>query len=128
MLPGAVDLAERSAEAHHLDHTAQFLLGGLVMLGVGSRRALTRPTQAGVTWWALAAVVVAPAAMLLLMTPGIYNPLEDNDGLHLLFHWGIIVLGMVTGWACVRFGRVSGMAIFVLSVAMGAAFAGGVGG
>lgn len=128
MLPGAVDLAERSAEAHHLDHTAQFLLGGLVMLGVGSRRALTRPTQAGVTWWALAAVVVAPAAMLLLMTPGIYNPLEDNDGLHLLFHWGIIILGMVTGWACVRFGRVSGMAIFVLSVAMGAAFAGGVGG
>jgi len=128
LLPGAVNLAERSPEAHHLDHAAQFLLGALVTLGLGSRRALMRPTQAGVTWWALATVIIAPAVMLLLMTPGIYNPLENRDFLHLLFHWGIIILGLATGWACVRFGRVSGMAIFVLSVAMGAAFAGGVGG
>jgi integral membrane sensor domain MASE1 len=46
----------------------------------------------------------------------------------MLFHWGIIVLGLVTGWASVRFGRFAGMAIFVLSVCMSAAFAGGVGG
>ncbi|MCD6728358.1 MAG: cbb3-type cytochrome c oxidase subunit I [Solirubrobacteraceae bacterium] len=128
LLPGAVDLATRSAEAHHLDHTAQFLLGGLVALGLGSRRALLRPTPAGGTWWALVTVVAAPAVMLLVMTPAIYKPLEDHDLLHLLYHWGIIVLGLATGWASVRFGRVSGMAIFVLSVSMGAAFAGGVGG
>lgn len=128
LLPGAVDLSNKSSEAHHLSHAAQFMLGGLLAMGIGSRQALKRAIPAAVPWWAYAAVVVAPVIMLLLMTPGIYNPLENRDFLHLLYHWGIIILGLVTGWACVRFGRVSGMAIFVMSVAMGAAFAGGVGG
>ena len=128
LLPEAVELAERSAEAHHLSHAAQFALGGLVGLGVASRLALVRPVYGGMTWWALLAVVAAPVVMLLVMTPAIYDPLEGNEPLHLLFHWGIVVLGLITGWASVRFGRASGVAIFVLSVAMGLAFAGGVGG
>jgi hypothetical protein len=65
--------------------------------------------------------------MLLVMTPGIYEPLEDRDALHLIYHWGIIALGIATGWASVRFGRIAGLAVFVLSAAMGALFAGGVG-
>jgi len=128
LLPGAVDLMDRSTEAHHLGHSAQFLLGGLVALGIGSRRALTDPIRAGGSWWALATIIAAPIVMLLVMTPGIYGPLEDHDFLHLLFHWGIIILGLATGWAAVRFGRSAGMILFVLAVAMGAAFAGGVGG
>ena len=128
LLPGVVDLSNQSSEAHHLSHAAQFMLGGLLALGIGSRQALKRSISASVPWWAWVAVIVAPVVMLLLMTPGIYNPLETRSFLHLLYHWGIIILGLVTGWACVRFGRVSGMAIFVMSVAMGALFAGGVGG
>lgn len=128
LLPGTVDLMTRSTEAHHLGHSAQFLLGALVALGVGSRRALTERIPAGGTWWALVMIVAAPALMLLAMTPGIYGPLEGHDFLHLLYHWGIIILGLATGWAAVRFGRSAGMLLFVLAVAMGAAFAGGVGG
>lgn len=128
LLPRTIEIADRTTEAHHLTHSAQFLLGGLVALGLGSRRALLERMPAGASWWALTMVIVAPVVMLLVMTPAIYKPLEKDSGLHLLFHWGIIVLGIATGWACVRFGRVTGMALFVLAVAMGAAFAGGVGG
>jgi hypothetical protein len=127
LLPGAGDLAERSVAAHHLVHTGQFLLGGLVALGIASRRALLHPVPAGAPWWALVTVVAAPVVMLLVMTPGIYEPLEDRDALHLIYHWGIIALGIATGWASVRFGRIAGLAVFVLSAAMGALFAGGVG-
>lgn len=128
LLPGVNGLTERSTEAHHLAHTGQYMLGGLVALGLGSRQALKRPVPAGGTWWALVLVIAAPAAMLLIMTPAIYKPLEGDEPVHMLFHWGIIVLGLVTGWASVRFGRFAGTAIFVLSVCMSAAFAGGVGG
>jgi len=128
LLPAVNDLTERSVAAHHLAHAAQFLLGGLVALGLGSHLALRRPTRAGGTWWALVLVIAAPVAMLLVMTPAVYGPLEDDELLHVLFHWGIVALGLLTGWASVRFGRVSGMAIFVLSAVMGFLFAGGVGG
>ena len=128
LLPPAVDLSTDSSAAHHLAHSAQFLLGGLVTLGLGSRRVLERPIPAGAPWWAWVVVVAAPALMLLAMTPAIYGPLEDHSLLHLLYHWGIVGLGLATGWAAVRFGQVSGTAIFTLSVLMGAVFAGGVGG
>ena len=126
LLPPAVDAATRAPQWHHLDHAAQFLLGGLAGLGMASRQVLLRPRPVGAPWWALVTVVAAPALMLLAMTPGIYTHLENDDLLHLLYHWGIILLGLATGWACVRFGRVCGLVVFVLSVAMGAAFAGGV--
>lgn len=128
LLPPVVDLATRGAEWHHLDHAGQFLLGGLVGLGAASRLSLLRPRAAGAPWWALVTVIAAPVLMLLVMTPGIYGHLENDGLLHLLYHSGIVMLGLATGWACVRFGRVSGMALFVLSVAMGATFAGGVAG
>lgn len=126
MLPPAVRAATRAPEWHHLDHAAQFLLGGLAGLGLGSRRALLRRRTDGPPWWTFVVVVAAPAIMLVAMTPGIYTRLEDDDIVHLLYHWAIILLGFATGWACVRFGRVAGLVVFVLSVAMGAAFAGGV--
>ncbi len=126
LLPTAVNAATRSPSWHHLDHAGQFLLGGLAGVGVGSRQALLRTRVAGAPWWALVTVIAAPALMLLAMTPGIYIHIENNDLVHLLYHWGIILLGVATGLACVRFGRVCGVVVFVLSVAMGAAFAGGV--
>ena len=128
LLPAVGDLTERSVRAHHVAHAAQFLLGGLLALGLGSLLALRRPRPAARSWWAPAAVIVAPALMLFVMTPAIYGPLERHAVLHVLFHWAILVLGMLTGWASVRFGRVAGLVIFVLAASMGAVFAGGVGG
>lgn len=126
LLPPAVNEATRQASWHHVDHSAQFLLGALVALGLGSRQVILRPRPADPPGWAIATVVVAPVAMLLLMTPGIYRGLERDDFVHLLYHQGIILLGFATGWACVRLGRVSGLVVLTVSVAMGVMFAAGV--
>jgi len=45
----------------------------------------------------LAAVVVAPAVMLFAMTPTIYAGLEDPEGVHGLYHLGLVALGVLTG-------------------------------
>jgi len=64
--------------------------------------------------------------MLLVMLPAIYERLEDHEALHLLYHLGIVALGLVTGAGAARFGRVSGRLLIVLSVGMAAMYAGGV--
>jgi len=129
MMPGEVhELIDSSVKAHHLQHAAQFLLGGVLGLGLMSRWRLMHPRWAGASATHLTAAVVAPIVMLIVMTPSIYEPLSDHPVSHFLFHIGFIGLGVITGWSSVPFGRMSGMTIFLLSMSMGFLFAGGVGG
>jgi hypothetical protein len=74
----------------------------------------------------LAAVVLAPAAMLLMMIPGIYEPLDDHPTLHAAYHGGVIVLGVITGLGAGMVGRVPGRLLLVLSVGMALMYAAGV--
>jgi hypothetical protein len=126
LFPPIVDASEASAQFHHLDHGGQFLLGALWAMVIASSPttfARFSQTRSGI---ALTAVIVAPLVMLLAMTPSIYEPLEDQEALHTGYHMGIVVLGMVTGAAAARLGRVPGRLLFLTAVAMAAMYAGGV--
>ena len=40
-------------------------------------------------------MIVAPAAMMLLMVPRLYEPLENNDLQHALYHLAMAAFGLV---------------------------------
>jgi cytochrome c oxidase subunit 1 len=128
LFPPVIDAADATAQWHHLDHAAQFLLGAIIGLALASSRGGGRTTRPRGTAVGLAAIIVAPAAMLLAMTPGIYEGLEHHPFLHFLYHVGIVALGLITGLAAGRFTRTTGRIVFVLSVAMGVMYAAGVSG
>jgi len=128
LLPQVQDASEVSAQWHHLAHAAQFLLGVAAGAAVGSmpsvfERLAPRWSSAG-----LAAVVLAPIAMLLLMVPGIYEGLEENEALHAAYHVGLVALGAITGLGAALLGRVVGRLLIVLSVGMALMYAAGVSG
>ncbi|HSP74530.1 MAG TPA: cbb3-type cytochrome c oxidase subunit I, partial [Gaiellaceae bacterium] len=123
--PQVIDASEANTRWHHLDHASQFLLGGLVALVVGclpavSRRLGERPGLG------LAAVLAGSTAMLLLMAPRFYEPLERHSLLHALYHVLMAVLGFVAGLGATRLGTVVGRLAFVLTVLMTFWFAGGM--
>jgi hypothetical protein len=66
----------------------------------------------------LAALMVAPAAMMLVMVPRLYEPLESHSFEHALYHLAMAVLGLVTGLGASRLGRVGGRLSAFLSVGM----------
>ncbi|HEY6029477.1 MAG TPA: hypothetical protein VIU44_02885, partial [Gaiellaceae bacterium] len=123
--PQVIDASETGTRWHHLDHASQFLFGGLVALVVGclpavSRRLGERPGLG------LAAVLASSTAMLLLMAPRFYEPLERHSLLHALYHVLMAVLGFVAGLGATRLGTVVGRLAFVLTVLMTFWFAGGM--
>ena len=123
-LPAVADYTETSVRAHHLAHAAMFALGGLLGLLVGATSLFQLddvPPRGG----ALAVALLAPAAMLVAMTPSTYESLEEHTALHVGYHLGIVALGLVTGIAVSRLGRVPGLAVFLLSITMGVLFAAG---
>jgi cytochrome c oxidase subunit 1 len=125
--PQVTDAAEQSVRYHHLQHATEFLFGALV--GV-----LLASLPAGFAWirsrtdLGIAAVVVAPAAMLLLMLPDIYESLESNAGLHFLYHLGMATFGLITGLGAGALGLVTGRLVFVLAIGMAVMYAAGVAG
>ena len=126
LLPQVQDASEASAQWHHLAHAAQFLLGAAVGAALASTptvfaRLSPRWSSAG-----LAAVIVAPAAMLLLMIPALYESFEDNELLHAAYHLGLVLLGAITGFGASLLGRVVGRLLLVLSVGMALMYAAGV--
>jgi cytochrome c oxidase subunit 1 len=121
--PQVTDAAEGSAQYHHLQHAGQFLFGALVGLVLASFPGLAR-MRSDV---ALAVSIVAPAAMLLMMVPSVYESLEE-PGLHALYHLAVLAPGLATGLAVAALGRVTGRLLLVLSVGMGLMYAAGVGG
>jgi cytochrome c oxidase subunit 1 len=127
-LPPIQDASEGSAQAHHLAHAVQFLMGaalGLALLSTPSlfERLTPRWSNAG-----LVAVIVAPAVMLLGMIPGIYDSLDTHPLAHALYHGALIGLGFLTGMGAALLGRVPGRILFVLSVGMALMYAAGVSG
>jgi cytochrome c oxidase subunit I len=123
-LPAVVTYSATSTRAHHLDHAAIFLFGGLLGLLAGATplfQADDLPPRGG----ALTVALLAPVGMLLAMTPSIYEPLERHTAEHVLYHIGIVALGLVTGIATSRLGRVAGLTLFMFSVTMGVLFAAG---
>ena len=71
-------------------------------------------------------VIAGPVVMMLGMVPSIYESLESNAGLHLLYHVGMAALGVVTGLAAGTLGLVTGRLVFVLSIGMALMYAAGV--
>jgi cytochrome c oxidase subunit 1 len=120
--PETVDAADASTRYHHLEHAAQFLLGALVGLVLGSlpivSARLGERSSLG-----LAAVIAAPTVAMLVMIPRFYDPLEAHTAYHALYHIGIAALGFVTGVGATRLGLVAGRVAFVLSVGMMVMFA-----
>ena len=116
-VPPVIDAADTSTRWHHLDHAAQFFFGAALGLVFASlprvHRRLGEHPHIG-----LAAVLAGSSAMLLLMVPRLYEPLEPHPVYHALFHVGMAALGIVAGLGASRLGPVAGRVAFVLSVAM----------
>jgi cytochrome c oxidase subunit I len=120
--PQVVHASEASTRYHHLDHAGQFLLGTLLGLLIGSLPAVSRRLGAQPSF-GIAAVVFAPAVMMLLMVPRFYEPLERHPAEHALFHLAMAALGLVTGLGATRLGLVTGRLAAFLGVAMAVMFA-----
>jgi cytochrome c oxidase subunit 1 len=127
-LPAVADPGEDHVQLHHLAHAGQFLFGlalGLTLASLPTAFAvLSRPRWASDA--GLAAAIVAPLVMLLLMTPSIYESLDAHPALHALYHVGIAALGLVTGVGCAVLGRLTGFVVAVASLGMAVVFAAGV--
>ncbi len=120
--PQAVNASETSVRYHHLDHAGHFALGlfvGILVASLPTVSARLGERSAG----GLAAVLLAPAVMMLVMVPRFYEPLEDHPAEHALYHVGMGLLGLVAGIGCTRLGRVSGRLAAFLSLAMVLLFA-----
>jgi hypothetical protein len=115
--PQVIDASETSTRWHHLDHSGHFFFGAMLALVLCSlprvHRWLGDHPNLG-----LATVLGGSTAMLLLMVPSIYEPLEPHSFEHALFHVGMAALGFVTGIGASRLGPIAGRAGFVLSVGM----------
>jgi cytochrome c oxidase subunit 1 len=123
--PQVIDASEASTRWHHLDHAAQFFLGGMIGVVLGSlprvsERLGERPGLG------LAAALGGSSVMLLIMVPRFYEPLEAHPFYHALFHVLMGVLGFVAGLGATRLGAVTGRLSFVLTVAMTLWFAAGM--
>jgi hypothetical protein len=127
-LPAVADPGEDQVKLHHLAHAGQFLFGLALGLTLASLptvfAALGRRRRAGDA--GLVAVIVAPAVMLLLMAPSIYESLDGHPALHALYHVGFAALGLVTGVGCAALGRLTGLLVAVASVGMALIYAAGV--
>jgi cytochrome c oxidase subunit 1 len=120
------EASEASTQFHHLAHAVQFLLGAAFGAALAStpsvfHRLAPRWSSAG-----LALAILAPAAMLILMIPGIYGDLDTNDSLHAAYHGSIVFLGLLTGIGAALLGRVAGRLLLIVSVGMALMYAAGV--
>jgi cytochrome c oxidase subunit 1 len=120
--PQIVSASESSVRYHHLDHAGHFFLGLAAGLTIASLPAVSRRLGERSSL-GLAVVMVAPAAMMLVMVPRFYEPLERHPFEHALFHLAMAGLGLVTGLAASRLGRVGGRMSAFLSVGMVLLFA-----
>jgi hypothetical protein len=125
-LPQIQEASEASAQFHHLAHSVQFLMGCALGAAIASTAAVWGRLNRRWSELGLAAVVVAPAVMLLMMIPGIYETLDEHPLLHAVFHGGVVMTGVVTGLGAGVLGRTTGRLLLVLSVGMALMYAAGV--
>jgi hypothetical protein len=120
--PQVVDASEVGVRYHHLDHAGQFFFGLMLGLLLGSQPAISRLLGERPTL-GLALVVAAPMAMMLLMVPRFYEPLEGNPFEHALYHLAMAAFGLATGVGATRLGLIAGRFAAFLAVAMALMFA-----
>ena len=120
--PQIVNAAETSNRYHHLDHAGQFFTGALVGLLLGSQPAISR-RLGDHSSTGLAAVLIAPTVMMLVMVPRFYEPLEPHPFEHALYHLSMAACGLATGLGATRLGLVTGRLMFLLSAGMPLMFA-----
>jgi cytochrome c oxidase subunit 1 len=121
-VPDVIEASEKSARLHHLDHAGHFFVGAMAGLLVGCLPAISRwlgdrPSLG------LVAVLAAPTAMMLVMVPRLYEPLEGDPFQHAGFHLAMAAFGFVTGLGATRLGRVTGWTMLILAVGMPLMFA-----
>jgi cytochrome c oxidase subunit I len=121
-IPQIVNASEVSNRYHHLDHAGQFFTGALVGVLLGSQPAISR-RLGNHSSIGLAAVLVAPTVMMLVMVPRFYEPLEPHPLEHALYHLAMAGCGLATGVGATRLGLVTGRLMFVLSIGMPLMFA-----
>jgi len=126
LLPGISTATEGDVQWHHLAHTAQFLYGIALGIALGSTPSIFRRLEPRWSGVAIAVVIAASAAMLLLMIPAIYEPLQDDGFLHGTYHLGVVALGVIAGFAAALLGPTTGKLLAALSVGMGLMYAAGV--
>jgi cytochrome c oxidase subunit 1 len=120
--PQIVDASEVSNRYHHLDHAGQFFVGATLGLVLGSLPTISR-RLGDHSSLGLATVLAAPIAMMLVMVPRIYEPLERHPFEHVLYHLVMAAFGLVTGLGATRLGLVTGRIMFILSIGMPLMFA-----
>jgi hypothetical protein len=127
-LPPVTRAAETSTQYHHLQHAAQYALGVLLGLIVMAAPRVSRHLGRRAADVGIALVIAAPAVMLLLMVPSIYEPLENHPAEHFLYHVGIAALGVLSGLGAGAIGRAPGRIAVVLAIGMAVMYAAGVSG
>lgn len=120
--PQIVAASETSTRYHHLDHAGHFFLGLMTGLLIGSLPAVSR-RLGDRSSLGLAIVIVAPTAMMLVMVPRFYEPLEHHRFEHALYHLAMAAFGLLAGLAASRLGRVGGRLSAFLSLGMVLLFA-----
>jgi hypothetical protein len=127
-LPAVTEVAEVDARRHHFQHAGEFLFGLLIGLVIASLPAVLR-WAARSRWVAdagLLAAIVAPAGMLLMMPPVVYEAVEGHPAQHALYHVGVAATGLVAGLGCGVLGRVTGRLMAVAALGMAIVYAVGV--
>jgi cytochrome c oxidase subunit I len=123
--PQVVDASEAGVRYHHLDHAGQFFFGIMAGLVLGSLPVMSRRFR-GDSSYGLATIMIAPMAMMLVMVPRFYEPLERHPVEHALYHMAMAAFGLITGLAASRLGRVGGRLAVFLAVGMALMFAAAV--
>lgn len=124
-LPAINDAVDADPSLHHLQHGGQFAYGMLLAVALANTPTLLRHWRGQST--ALAAVIVLPAVLFVIMAPSIYTNLEDSSVLHSGYHLAVVAIGAVTGYALTAFDRFTAWLLFFMSASMGFLYAAGVG-
>lgn len=124
--PQVTDAVIDSVRYHHLQHAGNFFFGAVVGLVLGSTPTVARRLGMRLPGVALALAIFAPAVVMLLMVPAIYDRLTEDSALHVLYHLAVAVLGALAGLGAAGLGRVAGRTAVFLAVGMALMYAAGV--
>ncbi|MCB0869945.1 MAG: cbb3-type cytochrome c oxidase subunit I [Solirubrobacterales bacterium] len=126
LLPPISDASEATVGFHHLAHGAQFFIGSMLAVALASSPSIARSVTARWTNAGLVTVVLVPAGMLLFMVPAIYSEIDTDNFLHASYHFGVLILGFITGLGASTLGRTAGWTVLISSIGMALMFAAGV--
>lgn len=125
-LPFLDPIVEEKIQWHHVQHGGQILFGLLLAIAIVNTPTFAKLRCRNQTV-GIAAIVLGTAVMYALMIPSWYDTLENNQALHMLFHLGVMVVGLVIGWAITSFDRFTAWLLFLMMASMGFAYGIGVG-